>query len=570
MRTSLPIAYSYIRFSSRRQEAGDSIRRQDTGARDWAARNKVHLDTLLKVDRGISAFKGQNADLGSLGEFLKLIQSGRVARGAYLVVESLDRLSRDDVQPALRLILGMIAAGIRIVQLTPVEMVYDDKSDAMALIVMIVELSRGNSESKVKSNRVGKAWAEKRKAARESGQVMTHRLPAWIEEKDGKLELIPDRADIVKRIFTLAGAGYGIPSIIATFIREGVPCFGRKGQWTRSYVGIILKDRRATGEIQPRKGKDLDGKPIPDYYPAVVTPEEFHAARAGAAQRKTYRGRLGSKEVNVFAGLLKHARDGDSYQMTQRFSRSPGRPTRRYQALVNRNADEAKGRGYSIPYNVFEQAILTWLEGIDPREVLGTDNKSGNEVVALQNELAALDEEIAVLAAGLKRKATPTLVEAAEQKDEYRAELVARLAEAQARAASPLATAWGEFPTLTKALAIAPDQKDARLRLRASLRRIVESIHLLIVRRLQDHLCAVQVCFASGQARRTYFVLHRPASGSRPPDPRAGSISSLDPQHGTDLVGLDLRDPSQVQAMETFLEKVNVEAFRQMLRPLPA
>src|SRR5207302_914648 len=107
--------------------------------------------------KGISAFKGQNADLGSLGEFLKLVESGRVPRGSHLVVESLDRLSREDVQPALRLILGMTAAGIRIVQLTPVEMVYDDKSDAMALIIMIVELSRGNSESKVKSQRVGKA-----------------------------------------------------------------------------------------------------------------------------------------------------------------------------------------------------------------------------------------------------------------------------------------------------------------------------------------------------------------------------------------------------------------------------
>src|SRR5262245_40430361 len=98
MNSTQDIAYSYIRFSSRKQEAGDSIRRQQTAARAWARRNGIPLDTTLRIDKGISAFHGKNADLsggknadlGGLAEFLRLVQEGTVNPGSYLVVENLD------------------------------------------------------------------------------------------------------------------------------------------------------------------------------------------------------------------------------------------------------------------------------------------------------------------------------------------------------------------------------------------------------------------------------------------------------------------------------------------------
>src|SRR5262249_37900612 len=149
--------------------------------------------------KGISAFKGKNATIGALGEFLRMVEGGRVRPGDLLVVESLDRLSREEGQAALRLVLDILPAGVRIVQLNPTETVYDNPSDTCAPSVMIVELSRGHSESRVKSERVGAAWEEKRDARRRGeGQparkddkvngmhVLTHRLPAWVREQGGK------------------------------------------------------------------------------------------------------------------------------------------------------------------------------------------------------------------------------------------------------------------------------------------------------------------------------------------------------------------------------------------------
>src|SRR6516162_1889468 len=91
-----PKAYSYKRFSTPAQEQGDSLRRQTALADAWSARTGVPLDTELNLtDRGVSAYTGANRDVGNLGAFLRAVEDGTVPRGSWLLVESLDRLSRE-------------------------------------------------------------------------------------------------------------------------------------------------------------------------------------------------------------------------------------------------------------------------------------------------------------------------------------------------------------------------------------------------------------------------------------------------------------------------------------------
>src|SRR3954469_22096933 len=91
-----PKAYSYKRFSTPAQEQGDSLRRQTAMAQAWADRNRVPLDTELNLtDRGVSAYTGANRDVGNLGAFLRAVEEGTVAKGSWLLVENLDRLSHE-------------------------------------------------------------------------------------------------------------------------------------------------------------------------------------------------------------------------------------------------------------------------------------------------------------------------------------------------------------------------------------------------------------------------------------------------------------------------------------------
>lgn len=559
------IAYSYIRFSHPDQAKGDSLRRQTEAAVAWCQRNGVVLDESTTLqDLGKSAYTGAhrtNPDRNALAAFLKLVEQGKVAHGSYLILENLDRLSREEEVPACNLLTGILMAGVRVVQLSPSELILTDKSNGFDVMRAVMELSRGHGESKIKSERIGKAWREKKAKARADGTLITHRLPAWIELRHGRRVLIPGRAAVVRRIFDLAVAGYGATGIVAKFTAEGVAPFGvrqvnegRKrsqfsGKWNRAYICNILKDRRAVGEFQPcRADGTADGKPIADYFPAVVSEDIWLAARAAAEQRRRKRGRY-SKHLNVFAGLLRDARDGGSYYVVHR---GPCREKYQY-VLINGESVEGRAPARAFPFASFEQGVLALLREIDAAALVESDAEP-DEALVLGGELARVETSIAVLGADMDEHGeSPTLLKRLRQKEARQRELIERLAEANRRAASPLSAAWGEAQSLVDALAHAVDPTDARLRLRAALRRIVEAVYLLVVPRGRRRLCGVQIFFAGG-ARRDYLILHVPAStagaAARPPKWYAHSLAGAPP--------FDLRERADAAALEKLLREMDL------------
>jgi DNA invertase Pin-like site-specific DNA recombinase len=565
-------AYSYIRFSTPEQMKGDSLRRQTEAAAAWCDRHGVHLDTATTLhDLGRSAFTGshrKNPDRHALAAFLKLVEQGRVPRGSYLVIENLDRLSREHIRPALTLLLNLIEAGVRVVQLKPVEQVYDEDVEPMALMMAIMELSRGHGESARKSDTNGAKWQEKLACAREGkdqpprrrdGRVtkaITSRLPAWVHEVEGQLALIPERAAVVKRIFRLAGSGYGLASIVGKLTGEKVPCFGRSGVWVRAYLAKILKDRRALGEHQPRgKGRKPDGPPIANYFPPVVTEEEFNKARAGALERKKRPGRIG-QHVNLFSGLLRDARDGDSCIIT----RQGGGGQR---VIINNAGAEGRATYRSFPLATFEAAILSLLSEIDPREVLN-GNEATDEVGDLAGRHAAAEASIALIEADLDEHGeSPTLFRRLREKEAEKRQLAEQLAQALQKAAQPLSQSWGEAQSLLASLDASPDPHDARLRLRSALRRIIDEVWLLVVARGSARLCAVQAFFAGGEHRRDYLILHRPpkANASARTEGRwhAWSLASVVKGGGPDL-----RDRESARKLEAILEALDLARLEEM------
>jgi hypothetical protein len=114
---------------------------------------------------------------------------------------------------------------------------------------------------------------------------------------------------------------------------------------------------------------------------------------------------------------------------------------------------------------------------------------------------------------------------------------------------------------LLAALDAAPDQTDARLRLRGVLRRVLASIELLVVPLGRDRLAAAQLWFADGQRCRSYLILHQPpkANGFKRYE-GDGSIRSFAEVH---LSGqLDLRRPDHARRLETVLEKIDLTALK--------
>jgi DNA invertase Pin-like site-specific DNA recombinase len=558
--TTDDLGYSYIRFSSPEQQKGDSLRRQTEATEAWCKRNGVRLDTSLTLrDLGKSAFRGSHRDdKAALGAFLRAINQGKVKKGSYLVLENLDRLSREQEVPACHLLTSILMAGVKVVQLFPGEMILTEQSNGWELMRAVMELSRGHGESEVKSKRNGAAWEKRRRLAREGKDILTHQLPAWIERVDGVLQLIPAKAAAVHRVFELAAQGMGAGLIVKAMIAEKLPGLGSSGLWSRAYISLLLKDRRALGEIQPRfrNGKPA-GDPIVGYFPAVVSQSEWDAARAGCRGRKQPRGRVG-EHVNVFAGLLKNAREGDTYYMGARSNNGKHR-----RVLIAAKAMENGSPVYGFDFDVFERAVLSQLKEIPPAEILG-DAPGQNEITALSIELGnvrAQNENIATeMIVNPKLKA---LVKAAEALDAKEKQLTEKLDDLRRQAGHSNGESWGEAMSLVDALEAAPDPKEARLKLRMLLRQHVTEIRILVVPKSPTRRLAwVQVFFASG-VRRDYLIYCQAAGNHRPASVKVESKPDL-------TAPLDLRRRGDALKLKARLAAVTVETLAPTMRDLPA
>jgi DNA invertase Pin-like site-specific DNA recombinase len=308
--------FSYIRFSSAKQSAGDSYARQVKAAKAFCDEHGLELADsreYLFFDKGRSAFKGRHLDdTGELARFLGYVEDGTIPAGSYLVVESLDRLSRERVRDALPRFLDLLAKGINVY--TSVDKrLYTKDYNELDLIISIISMSRAHEESATKGGRVSSAWRAKQKEARTTGKPLGKNRPLWLDVTPDGYVLNPGKAAIVHRIFDLSTKGHGSRIIAATLNQEGIPAFsaGRKnfsGLWGFSTVRHILDSRTVLGEYQPHifiDGKRTpDGEPIKDYFPSVVTENEFYLAQAARTSRKTHSVTNATTNFNVLAGIL--------------------------------------------------------------------------------------------------------------------------------------------------------------------------------------------------------------------------------------------------------------------------
>jgi DNA invertase Pin-like site-specific DNA recombinase len=600
------VAYSYIRFSRPEQATGDSLRRQLQLTRTWCQRNGVRLDESLSFrDEGVSAFTGEhrkNPDRHALASFLELVKSGRVAKGSYFLIENLDRLTREHWRPAVRLFLDLLDY-VSIVTTSPERVFRHDSQDMTDIIIAVVELSRGHRESEQRSERCGTAWRNKKLNAATKGTPMTKLVPAWIELRDGAHHLVEQKAAVVRRIYAMARDGYGIEAIAKVLNTEGVkpisayPNGGGNEQkerkrergkhWSVSYVAAILKNRSAVGEYQPHKRKHRpgnpkarapDGPPIPGYFPAVISEDEWHATRAAVESRRHARGRP-ARVVNIFKNLLHDARTRTPMHVMTGRGKGKCPPVVYPYAFTIRKAPFL-----SFPLRALEAGVLSRLKELDVRTILPED-RSAERVMSLSGERSSVEQRIKRIKAQLvDGEEIESAVEALRTLENTRRELTAALTQAQQMAANPRAEAWGQAKSLIDVLAAAPDQEETRLRLRAAIRRLAKEIWVLVVpvvagrRRLKEgrspdpkramvRLAVVQIYFDGG-AHRDYLIYSRSAhyysNGIRPASCIAGSFT------GEGFAGeLDLRDEEHARLIEEQLSGMTPDELAELLKPTP-
>ena len=218
-------AYSYSRFSSSGQRGSISIPRQIERARAYAKQEGWTLDESLR-DEKTSAFKGKHRLTGDLAKFLKLIQTGKIQPGSFLIVEAMDRLSREKVSVALSMFLQIITAGVGIVTLVDNRRYTVDNIDRNPYELMgsIALMAAANEYSSKLSDRVKDAYQRDFKAAKSGkGRILAGSIPYWIQLDGGKLVFHPERAQVMRKIVGWAMTGWGVEKIAKALTAERIP-----------------------------------------------------------------------------------------------------------------------------------------------------------------------------------------------------------------------------------------------------------------------------------------------------------------------------------------------------------
>lgn len=277
-------AYSYIRFSSAVQAKGDSLRRQTQLAQDYCLKHSLTLSDQSFTDLGVSAFRSANTNEDNgLGQFLKALQQGVIPRGSFLLVESLDRLSRASVMTAMRQLFNIIEYGITVVTLID-NRTYNSESETTDLIISLTVMERAHNESKTKSERLKAVWANKR--ANPNTTTRHSNTPFWLSLNEDKrtYSIIESKADIVRRIFQMSIDGHGAVSTCRILNEEGLKA-PKGGTWATTSIKKILGSKAAIGHHTHIINNKVQSSTVPDFYPPIISEETYYLSQAKKKER---------------------------------------------------------------------------------------------------------------------------------------------------------------------------------------------------------------------------------------------------------------------------------------------
>lgn len=397
-------AISYIRLSTEAQLKGHSLARQKKLAEENCSSQNLELVEELR-DVGVSGFSGVHREKGRLGLFFESLRSNSLDHKAVLLVENLDRLSRQDPLTAMLQFAEILKYGIEIHTLFDGQIYTKDKvsSDMGLLMLSVGQMMRAYDESKTKSRRLSAAWEKKRN---DRSRILTSKSPSWIKptrNSEGVVSsftLIEAQANVVRSIFELTiernMGSYAITRHLNSnpgrYPKSDKDLRSGSNEWSESFVKKVLKSPTVFGQFQPMKM--VDGlripacDPINDYYPAVISEADFKLAQERIHQRTINgRGRKGKRFPNLFTGLLKCSKCKSSLRYRDRGTGPKATVTLQCSAaLQNRKKCNAK----AVKYQAFEDLFFSVISDLSLTASL--ESQTAKEHVR-KLELKVVDEK---------------------------------------------------------------------------------------------------------------------------------------------------------------------------------
>lgn len=280
---------AYCRVSTDEEEQLSSYEAQRTYYTDKIMSNREWTMAGIFADEGITGTSARKRP-----EFLRMIHLCKQKKIDIILTKSISRFARNTVD-CLNYIRALRELGIAVI--FEKENINTLEADSELLITMLGAFAQAESESISANVRWGK-----RQAMRE-GRVSiqyTH-LYAFEKGPDGQPMIIPQQAEVVKKIFRQYLLGDSLRMIKNMLETEGIPnVYGKKG-WSITAIRSILTNEKYCGDVLLQKTfisdcisrkviKNTGQLPmylIQNHHEGIIDRDTFQAAQAELARRNS-------------------------------------------------------------------------------------------------------------------------------------------------------------------------------------------------------------------------------------------------------------------------------------------
>lgn len=304
---------AYCRVSTDREEQEHSFETQKAMYTEMIMMKPTWQMAGIYADEGITGTVAKKRP-----GFMKMIEDCRKGKIDMIVTKSVSRFSRNNLD-CLMYVRELKQLGIPII--FEKEGINTIQVSSELLLTLFGALSQAESESISMNVKLGIRQSLKNGNVRFSYKTFL----GYRKGADGQPEIVPEQADIVRRIYNdfLAGATY--LEIAKRLTEENVPTMGRGNRWFSERIKSILKNEKYKGDALLQKTyitdpiskrvKKNNGE-LPMYYvenshPAIIERRIFDRVQEEIARR------AGKKKVKQTGTKTELGRYSGKYALTE-------------------------------------------------------------------------------------------------------------------------------------------------------------------------------------------------------------------------------------------------------------
>lgn len=318
----LNVAY-YARVSTEKVEQQASIKHQEEHFEELIHSNNRWKFAGSYIDDGIS---GMHADKRE--EFQRMLRDAKLGKIDMIITKEISRFARNTLD-SIQYTRELLSYGVCVwFQNDGINTIDDDSEFRLTIMAGVAQ-----DEIRKLSSRVKFGHAQSIK----NGVVLGHRMYGY-SNNQGKLEMIPEEADMVRIIFRDYASGISTPRIEKKLWNMGYRSF-KGGKISRDVIKNIIRNPKYKGYYCGGKVKVVDMftkkqeflpqsewimfKDDGSRVPQIIDETTWEKANAYLRERgEAIKSRRTSfKNENIFTGKLFCANDGAPYWMKQHYIR---------------------------------------------------------------------------------------------------------------------------------------------------------------------------------------------------------------------------------------------------------